>query len=321
MAVTGKIVIIGAGHVGSHCAQALASAGVAGDIVLVDCIPQKAHAQALDVSDALSFPPRPVLVRAGEYAEAADADIVIIAIGEPRRPGQTRLDLLDGSIRMLRDLTAVLLPLNLGGLVITITNPADIVADFVRRALGLSRYRCFGTGTLLDTARLVRLLSALTGEPRSSVDALVLGEHGDSSVPFLSGARVAGRPLSAYPAIDRGELIQSTRQAGMTVVMGKGSTEFGIAQVTTVLCAAILGGGPAIFPLSAALEGEYGQSGIHVGVPCRIGRNGIEEILELDLNEEESAAFAASCDLIRGYVRQARSIAQTGVENQEWRQS
>ncbi len=314
MTASGKIVIIGAGHVGSHCAQALACAEVAGDIVLVDCISQKAHAQALDVSDALSFPPRPVLVRAGDYAEAADADIVIIAIGEPRRPGQTRLDLLDSSIRMLRDLTAVLLPLNIAGLVITITNPADIVADFVRRALGLPRSRCFGTGTLLDTARLVRLLSGMIGVPRSDVSALVLGEHGDSSVPVFSGASAAGLPLTEYPALDREELIKATREAGMTVVIGKGSTEFGIGQVTAALCAAILGGGPIVFPLSAALEGEYGQSGIHVGVPCRIGRNGIEEILELNLNEEESTAFAASCDLIRGYVRQARAIAQTGNE-------
>ncbi len=309
MAATGKIVIIGAGHVGSHCAQALAWGGVAGDIVLVDRIPEKAQAQALDVSDALSFPPRPVRVRAGDYAEASDADIVIVAVGEPWRTGQTRLDLFDGSIRMLGDLTAVLLPLNLRGLVITITNPADIVADFVRRALGLSRSRCFGTGTLLDTARLVRLLSEGSGAPRSGMDALVLGEHGDSSVPAFSRARIAGKPLSAYPALDRGDLVRGTRQGGMTVVQGKGSTEFGIAQVTATLCAALLGGGSAVFPLSAALEGEYGQSGIHAGGPCRIGRKGIEEVLEVDLDDEERTAFAASCDLIRGFVHRARARA------------
>jgi len=120
---------------------------------------------------------------------------------------------------------------------------------------------------------------------------------------------VAGRLLSEFPALDRQELVRATRQGGMTVVQGKGSTEFGIAQVTATLCAALLGGGPAVFPLSAALEGEYGQSGIHAGVPCRIGRKGIEEVLEVALDDGERTAFAASCDLIRGFVHQARARA------------
>ncbi len=309
MAGSGKIVIIGAGHVGSHCASALAWAEAARDIVLVDRIEEKARAQALDVADALSVPPRPVRVRAGGYAEAADADIVIIAVGEPWIPGQTRLDLFDSSLRMLGELMESLRPLKLRGLVITITNPADVVADFVRRSLGLSRARCFGTGTLLDTARLVRLLSEDTGVPRSEVTGLVMGEHGDSSVPAFSQVRVAGRPFSAYPALDRERLTHGTRRAGMVVVEGKGSTEFGIAQVTAALCSALLSGRGGVFPLSAALEGEYGQTGIHAGVPCRIGKNGIEEIVEVALEAEERAAFAASCAVIRAYVDRARNRA------------
>lgn len=306
MAGSGKIVIIGAGHVGSHCAQALAWEGAAADIVLVDCLPEKAQAQALDVSDALCYFQRPSRVRSGDYAEAADADIVIIAIGETRKPGQTRLDLFDNSIRMLGGLIETLLPLKIRGLVVTITNPADVVADFVRAGLGLPRNRCFGTGTLLDTARLVRLLSEKTGLPRDSVSALVMGEHGDSSVGAFSQARLDGRPFSAYPILDRAALTEETRQAGMTVVVGKGSTEFGIGRATAALCSALLGGRREVFPLSALLEGEYGQSGLHAGVPCRVGPNGIEEIIELDLDEEERTAFAASCGVIRGYVQRAR---------------
>ncbi len=306
MADSAKIVIIGAGHVGSHCALSLAWGGTAGDIVLVDRIPEKARAQALDVSDALSYPPRQIRVRAGDYAEAADADIVIIAVGEPRKVGQTRLDLLDVSVRMLGELSEVLLPLRIPGLVVTITNPADIVADLVRRELGLPRSRCFGTGTLLDSARLVRLLSEESGVPRSDISALVLGEHGDSSVPAFSLARLAGKDLSAYPGLDRESLTRATRQAGMDVVIGKGSTEFGIGQATASLCAALLDGRGAVLPLSAALEGEYGQEGIHAGVPCRIGRGGIEEIIELELGGEERAAFAASCAVIREYCGRAR---------------
>lgn len=307
MSNSGKLVIVGAGHVGSHCAQALAWAQAAEDIVLVDRLVDKANAQALDLSDALSFPPRPVRIRAGGYAEAEDADIVIIAIGEPWRPGQTRLDLLADSVRMLDELMAALLPLRIQGLVITITNPADIVADYTRRALGLSRSRCFGTGTLLDTARLVRILSERTGLSRAEIDALVLGEHGDSSVPAFSQLRLNGKGMAAYASLDREELTKLTRQAGMDVVIGKGSTEFGIGQATAALCAAILGDKGAVFPLSAALEGEYGQKGIHAGVPCRIGRQGIEEILELELDPDERAAFGASCEVIREHSARIRA--------------
>lgn len=307
MADSRKLVIIGAGHVGSHCALALAWAQVAEDIVLVDRLGSKARAQALDLSDALSFPPRSGRIRAGDYTEAGDADIVIIAIGEPRKPGQTRLDLLEDSVRMLDELMAALLPLSIPGLVITITNPADIVADYTRRALGLPRFRCFGTGTLLDTARLVRLLSERTGLPRSEIKALVLGEHGDSSVPAFSQLRLGGKGLAAYTQLDREVLTRLTRQGGMDVVIGKGSTEFGIGQVTATLCAAILDNKSAVFPLSAALEGEYGQRGIHAGIPCRVGRQGIEGILELELDTEERAAFGASCEIIRDYSARARA--------------
>jgi L-lactate dehydrogenase len=136
-----------------------------------------------------------------------------------------------------------------------------------------------------------------------------LGEHGDSSVPVFSQARLAGLTFSAYPTLHREELIRLTRRAGMVVVEDKGSTEFGIGQVTATLCSALLSGRPHVFPLSAALEGEYGQTGIHAGVPCKIGRNGIEEIIEVELDAEERVAFAASCDVIRGYVDRARKRA------------
>ncbi len=315
----GKIVIFGAGHVGSHCALALAHSGSASEIVLVDSLPEKAAAQALDIADSLVFPPSPVRVRSGDYAEAADADISIVAIGEPRLPGQTRLDLLDRSAALLEGLVERLTPLNLPGIVVTITNPADIVAHLVRQGLGLPRSRCFGTGTLLDTARFVRLLSEGSGVPAGEISGLVLGEHGDSSAPAFSLARLAGRSFDDFLArppagidaakLDRQALTEGTRQAGMTVIIGKGSTEYGIAQVTAALCAAILGGESAVFPLSVALEGEYGQRGIHAGVPARVGRAGIESIVEYPLAPGEKAAFDASCEVIRGYVKRAQGRA------------
>ena len=134
-----KIVIIGAGHVGSHCAYALAHCGVCREIVLTDVLPDKAAAQALDVADSVSYLPQDVTVRAGEISECADAALVVVAIGEARKPGQTRLDMLGRSIEMLKDLTAQLRPLALTCPVVSITNPADIVADYLRKQLSLGR--------------------------------------------------------------------------------------------------------------------------------------------------------------------------------------
>jgi Malate/lactate dehydrogenases len=309
MSSQGKIAIVGAGHVGSHCAMSLAYGKVAREIVLIDKVEAKAEAQALDISDALSFPPAAVGLRSGSYSDCADADIVVIAIGEPRLPGQTRLDLLGNSVRMLSELCGVLKPLRLDGIVVTITNPADIVADYVRRGLGLPRARAFGTGTLLDTARLTRILSEMTGIGRADIRALAMGEHGDSSMLPFSQISIGGRPLEAFPDIDRATLVARVRSSGMDVINGKGSTEFGIGQALATLCRAILEDERRVLPLSASLEGEYGQRELHCGVPCLVGRGGIEEVVELDLAQDELGELEASCELIRKHIAMAQAIA------------
>lgn len=312
MSTQGKVAIIGSGHVGSHCAMALAYGAVGSEIVLIDKDEAKAAAQALDISDALSFPPSTIHVRPGSYADCADADIVIVAIGEPRLPGQTRLDLLGNSVKMLRELLAVLRPMDLCGLVITITNPADIVADYVRRGLALPRSRVFGTGTLLDSARLIRILSEETSLSRADMRALAMGEHGDSSMIPFSQISIGGRPFEAFSNLDRKVLLERTHQSGMVVINGKLSTEFGIGQSLTVLCRSILLDEKRVLPLSALLEGEYGQSGVHCGVPCLVGRGGIEKVIELDLTPDERAELGRSCDIIRAHIAKAQGIAPSG---------
>lgn len=315
----GKIAILGAGHVGSHCAMALAGGRVCDEIALIDRDTRKAEAQALDVSDALSCFPSSVLVRAGNYEDCADADIVVIAIGEPWKPGQKRLDLLDVSIGMLSGLLGTLRPLHPRGIVITITNPADIVADYVRKGLGLPRNRVFGTGTLLDSARLVRILSGMAGLARADIAAFSLGEHGDSSMIPFSQIRLGGRTFDAFGALDREDILERTRRAGMDIIEGKGSTEFGIGQVLASLCRAILRDEKRVLPLSVSLEGEYGQKNVSCGVPCLVGRGGIEAIIELDLTEIELARLAESCDIIRTYITLAHEIDQRDAKSRHER--
>lgn len=302
-----KIVILGAGHVGSHCAYALAASGVCEEIVLVDVIPEKARAQALDVADGVSMMQRPLRVCSGSYEECRDASLVLVAIGEPRKPGQTRLDLLGRSVELLKELAAELRPLQIPCPVVTITNPADIVADYLRKALGMDRRRCFGTGTLLDTARLIRCISEETGTDRRSVCAFSMGEHGDSSMIPFSAVTVGGVPFEKL-GLSKENLLAKTRQAGMEIIEGKGSTEFGIGRCAAELAACILRDEKRILPVSALLEGEYGQRGVHCGVPCRIGKDGIEEIIVLDLTAEEQQMLDASCQVIRKHIAMAAEL-------------
>lgn len=302
-----KVVILGAGHVGSHCAYALAAGGVCEEIVLVDLIEEKARAQALDVADSVSFMPRAVSVRAGGFEECGDASLVVVAIGEPRKPGQTRLDLLGRSVEQLKELTKVLKPLRLQCPVVTITNPADIVADYLRKALELERWRCFSTGTLLDTARLIRCLSEKTGADRRSVCAFAMGEHGDSSMIPFSAVSVGGLPFDRL-GLSREEILTRTRQAGMEIIEGKGSTEFGIGRALSELAGCILRDEKRILPVSVLLDGEYGQRGVHCGVPCRIGKNGVEEIIQLNLTGEEQQLLDRSCQVIGKHIELAAAL-------------
>ena len=303
----GKVVIIGAGHVGSHCAYALAASGVCGEIVLVDSVAEKAAAQALDVADSVSFLDRNVTVRSGGYGECKDADLTVVAIGEPRLPGQTRLDLLGRSVELLKGLGKELKPLKLTCPVVTITNPADIVADYLRKSLELERWRCFSTGTLLDTARLVRVISQEAGADRRSVCAFAMGEHGDSSMVPFSAVTVGGVPFEKL-GLDKEKILEQTRRAGMDIIEGKGSTEFGIGRALAELAGCILRDAKRVLPVSVLLDGEYGQRGVHCGVPCRIGKNGIEEIVQLDLNDEEQRMLDASCQVIRKHIAMAAAL-------------
>lgn len=302
-----KTVIIGAGHVGSHCASALALSGICREIVLVDIDKEKAHAQALDVADSVSFTRREVTVRDGGFEECEGADLIVISIGQPRLPGQTRLDVMEDSIRMAKQMLKDMKPYAITGIVAVITNPVDIVADFVRKGLGLPRSRVFGTGTLLDTARLIRILSEASGTSRDSVCAYCLGEHGDSSVVAFSLATIGGLPFSGC-GISKAQVLEETRRTGMTIIDGKGSTEFGIGQALSEMAACILRDEKKILPASVLLEGEYGQSGVHCGVPCLIGKDGIEKILVLPLAEDEKEQLSRSCAIIRQHIEKAAGI-------------
>ena len=310
-----KIVILGAGHVGSLCALQLAFSGICREVVLIDILKEKAASQAKDVADATAFMQRQTIVRAGSYVDMDDADILVNAVGVSRKPGQTRLDLLDVSVDIMDQVIGQMQKTRFRGIIISISNPCDVVANYFRIHYGYPAERIFGTGTSLDTARLRRTISEMASVDMKSVTCYALGEHGDSSIVPVSQICIGGESLlrlqerepERFGKISREILEERTHQIGMEIVIGKGSTEFGIGAALADLCKAVLYDEHRVFPVSALLKGEYGQEGLMVGVPAIIGKNGVEMILELPLTDGEKADFDVSCDIVRAYNQKAEN--------------
>lgn len=310
-----KIVIIGTGHVGSQCAYALAQQGIAKQIVLIDKDMEKARSHAMDVADCVSFHGSSVIVRTGTYDDCRDADIIVVSIGVSRKPGQTRLDLLDDSIACADEMLGHMQGMEIPGVIISISNPADIIADYIRKKTGLPKNRVFSTGTSLDTARMRRTVGDLCNVAPHSVIGYAMGEHGDSSMIPFSHLTIQGKSYlelkeedpERFGALSETYITERTHLRGMDIVIGKGSTEFGIASALADMAKAVMMDEHRVLPASPLLDGEYGQSGIHAGVPCIIGKNGIEKIVQLRLSGEEKQAFDASCEVIREYISRVES--------------
>ena len=309
MSCNGKIVIIGAGHVGSHCAYSLAAFGIGNEIVLIDKLEHVARAQAADIADAVTLMPCHPTVRAGGYADCAGADIVVMAAGVAYTPGKTRLDMLADTVAIMQDILPRLRASGFYGVLISISNPADIVADYLYKGLHLPEGRIFSTGTALDSARLTRTLAERYGVDQASVHAFSMGEHGDSQMIPFSAVSISGIPLLQIDSNPPRELmLERTRMIGMEIVGDKGCTEFGIGMVLAQIAKAVLCDEKRVLPVSARLNGEYGVSGLHAGVPCVIGRNGAERIMEVALTDAEREAFLRSIDVIEKHNALAAAL-------------
>lgn len=308
---TRSVGIIGVGHVGAHCAYSLAVQGIVDELVLVDKNEQKAISECQDLKDSVAYLPHRVEVRTGAYQDLKDCDVVVVSVGVITQSG-SRLDELQISVDMVNGFVGQVVEAGFGGIFIVISNPCDIITRQVHKLSGFDKSRVFGTGTGLDSARLKSALSREIGVDHKSLVAYTLGEHGDSQMAPWSHVSANGKPLAELAMkdkkydIDKEALLKEAIGGGWVTFKGKGCTEYGIASTLARFVYAIFHDEKVVMPCSTQLNGEYGQHDIFTSTPCVIGKNGVEEVFELELTKEELVAFHHSCDVIRtniGYIK------------------
>ncbi len=305
-----RISIIGCGHVGTACAHALLRNHLVREIVLIDGVEDVARGEALDLQQAVSLG-SPVKIFAGTYKDAAASSIVIVTAGAPGKLSGSRLNLLAGNVGIVRDCIKNLIAENFDGILLLATNPVDVLTYVAQKESAFPAGRVIGSGTLIDARRLCSFLGEKLGVDARSVHVSVIGEHGDSSVAVWSTAQIAGMPLAFYPGAAKlpspEELLTSVRRAGLEVAALKGNTCFAIAACVTRICEAILGDERSVLLVSALMTGQYGLHDVCLSTPCVVGRQGLEVILELPLNEPEREAIEASAAVLqRAYAQLQR---------------
>lgn len=301
-----KAVLIGAGHVGSHAGYALAAQGLVEEIVYIDIDEKKAFAQALDIFDATVYLPHRVEVKAGTYKDIDDADIMVVCAGPLPNMNQTRMDTLGATIEVMKDITSKIKNTKFSGIIINISNPADVITHYIQNKLNYDPKRIISTSTTLDSARLRRAISEAINVDQKSIHAYALGEHGESQMVPWSAVTIAGKPLfelmkekEKYSKLDLKELANKGRRGGWDVLEGKGSTEFGIGTALAEVTRAVLCDEHRVLPVSVYLNGEYGQNDVYASVPAVLGRNGVEEIIEIKMNDDEKKLFDESCSVMK----------------------
>lgn len=304
-----KIVIVGAGHVGSHAGYALISQGLCEEIVYIDIDRKKAAAQAMDLFDATVYLPKRCLVRAGDYTEAKDADLLIVAAGPlpDMSKGQTRMDTLRETVAIIKDVVENIRTSGFDGIILNISNPADVVTHYIQHALDYPVQKILSTSTTLDSARLRRAISEAIGVDQKSVLAYALGEHGESQMAAWSAVTIGGKPLSqlqkekpeTYGALDLKAIAAEGKAGGWHILAGKGSTEFGIGAAIAEVVRAVFGDENRILPVSTLLTGQYGENGVYASVPSVLNRHGVAEVIELGLTKEELEEFHKSCQTMK----------------------
>ena len=301
-----KISIVGAGNVGATAAHWIASKELA-DVVLVDIVEGIPQGKDLDLLEAMPIEKRDShVLGTNDYAATANSDIVIITAGIPRKPGMSRDDLLNTNYKIMQDVVGKVVANSPNSILIVVSNPLDAMAQAAFRISKFNRERVIGMAGVLDSARFRTFIAEELKVSVENVTAFVLGGHGDTMVPLARYSTVAGIPITELmdkATLDR--LIQRTRDGGAEIVkyLKTGSAYYAPSAAATEMAEAILKDKKKILPCAAYLQGEYGIKGLFVGVPCKLGARGLEQIIEIKLTDEEQAALKKSAEAVQELVK------------------
>ena len=303
----GKIVLVGTGFVGMSMAYSMLNRGGIEELILIDIDKEKTIGEEMDLSHGLPFAPQKMVIKAGDYSECKDAEIVVITAGVAQKQGgQTRLELAQVNTKIIKDITKNIMASGFNGVIIVASNPVDLMAYVVYKVSGLPKNKVIGSGTVLDTARLRYMVADYLKVSSKNVHAYIMGEHGDSSFVPWKHAYVGCKSIidimkdGNHPMEDLDKIHKNVVNAAYEIIERKKATYYGIGMSLNRLVRAILDNENSVLTVSTYLEnGKYGQDDVYIGVPAIINENGVRELLELDLNKEEQEKLDNSCKIIK----------------------
>ena len=298
------ITIIGAGKVGGDAALFSALKNLDDQILLLDIIEGLPQGEAMDINHALSEQGNDVDIKgSNDYSDMEGSDIVVVVAGLGRKPGMTRMDLLQKNAGIVKSVVENIKKYANDSMIIPVTNPLDPMAYICYKVSGFEKNRVFGMGGMLDISRFKQFIHEATGHSRDSIRALVIGEHGENMLPLPRFSSVAGIPLTSLLSKEKlDELVQNTRQVAAKIIELKGATVHAPGNGISAIIDAVVNDRKQVLPVATYLDGEYGHSDVTVGVPAVIGKNGVEKIIELDLNGEEKDLFNKGVESVKNAI-------------------
>lgn len=302
----GKVVLVGTGFVGMSMAYSILNRGGVSELVLIDIDKDKTIGEEMDLSHGLPFAPQKMIIKAGDYEECKDAQVVVITAGIAQKPGQTRLELAETNTKIMKGITQNIMASGFDGIIVVASNPVDLMTYVVAKVSGLPKNKVIGSGTVLDTARLRYLVSDYLKVSSKNIHAYIMGEHGDSSFVPWDHAYVGCKRMkdvmkdNGYPLEDLDKIHKDVVQAAYEIINKKKATYYGIGMALRKLVKTIINDENTILTVSTYLkDGEYGQDDIYIGVPAIINSNGVRELLNLELSKEEQEKLDNSCKIIK----------------------
>ena len=302
----GKVVLVGTGFVGMSMAYSMLNRGGISELILIDIDKDKTVGEEMDLSHGLPYAPQKMIIKSGDYSQCKDAQVVVITAGIAQKPGQTRLELAEVNAKIVKSITKEIMASGFNGIIIVASNPVDLMTYVVAETSGLPKNQVIGSGTVLDTARLRYLVGDYLKVSSKNIHAYIMGEHGDSSFVPWEHAYVGCKKIkdvmkdNNHPMEDLEKIHKDVINAAYEIINKKKATYYGIGMSLNRLVKAVLDDENSILTVSTYLkDGQYGQDDIYIGVPAIINSNGIRELVDLELNEEELAKLDNSCRIIK----------------------